>query len=219
MLSDDDRAKLRFELANANLQSVSRAQGLYVTALLIYICFVWLTFLTRSGEGVTIHMEWLELKSDAIWKITPFITMVLTLAATGTINATMSAYTELREVSAELFGSRFEALFHVDTHKNVVDYLALLQILPWGKTRRPADSHGRQHLWLRFHHLIFPCLFLMSLATSYCAVRQASLSPNHGVFLAIGWTCFGFQTLFSVRPMWRWIGRVFGAERTNDVYK
>jgi hypothetical protein len=33
MISDDDRAKLRFELANANLQSVGRAQGLQPCSL------------------------------------------------------------------------------------------------------------------------------------------------------------------------------------------
>ncbi len=52
MISEDEKARLRFELANANLQSVSRAQGIYLTALLIYICFVWAMHLTRSGEAV-----------------------------------------------------------------------------------------------------------------------------------------------------------------------
>jgi len=54
MMSDDDRAKLRFELANANLQSVSRAQGLYLTTLLVYICLIWAMFLTGTA---TIHLE------------------------------------------------------------------------------------------------------------------------------------------------------------------
>ena len=75
MISDDEKAKLRFELANANLQSVSRAQGVYLTALLIYMCFVWATYLTRSGEALTLHLTWLELKMDAVWKITPFVTL------------------------------------------------------------------------------------------------------------------------------------------------
>ena len=90
MASDDDKVKLRFDLANANLQSISRAQGLYLTTLLIYICFVWAMYLTKSGEAITLHLAWLELKMDGVWKITPFITMVLTLAVVGTINATVS---------------------------------------------------------------------------------------------------------------------------------
>src|SRR6266851_6990582 len=131
---DDDKAKSRFELANANLQSVSRAQGIYLTALLVYMCFVWATYLTRSGEALTLHLAWLELRMDAVWKITPFITMVLTLAVAGTLNATVLAYAETNDAGKALFGSQFTSLFEVDTHKNVIDYLALLQILPWGNS-------------------------------------------------------------------------------------
>jgi hypothetical protein len=107
MISDDDRARLRFELANANLQSVSRAQGLYLTTLLVYICLIWAMFLTGTA---TIHLESLELKIDTVWQITPFIIMVLTLAVVGTLNATNSAYTELKEVGTKLFGSDFGTL-------------------------------------------------------------------------------------------------------------
>src|SRR5713101_1022638 len=94
---DDEKAKLRFELANTNLQSVSRAQGIYLTALLVYIGFVWAMYLTRSGEALTLHFTWLELKMDAVWNITPFITMVLTLAVAGTLNATVLAYAQLND--------------------------------------------------------------------------------------------------------------------------
>jgi hypothetical protein len=68
---------------------------------------------------------------DAVWKITPFITIVLTLAIAGTLNAAMLAYAELQEASSKLFGAERESLFRVDTYKNAVEYLALLQIIPW----------------------------------------------------------------------------------------
>ena len=42
MLSENEKAKLRFELANSNLQSIGRAQGIYFTALLVYVCLFWL---------------------------------------------------------------------------------------------------------------------------------------------------------------------------------
>jgi hypothetical protein len=217
MISEDDKAKLRFELANTNLQSVSRAQGIYLTALLIYICFVWAMYLTRSGEALTLHLAWLELKMDGVWKITPFITMVLTLAVVGTLNATVLAYAEVNDAGKALFGSRFESLFEVDTHKNVIDYLALLQILPWGKTRK-QDESARQLILVRLRHLIFPVLFLLSLGTSGWAVYQASYGPRPRVFMVIGGICFGLQAVFSIRPMYRWLGRLFGAKRTDDVY-
>lgn len=130
MISEDEKAKLRFELANANLQSVSRAQGIYLTTLLIYICYVWAMYLTQAG---TLQLSLLQLKIDAVWKVTPFITMVLTLAVVGTLNATIHAYGELKAAGTDLFGSPVGTLFQVDTHKNVIDYLALLQILPLGE--------------------------------------------------------------------------------------
>lgn len=217
MVSDDDRAKLRFELANANLQSVSRAQGIYLTALLIYMCFVWASYLTQSGEALTLHLAWLELKMDAIWKVTPFITMVLTLAVVGTLNATVLAYDDLNDAGEALFGSKFKSLFEVDTHKNVIDYLALLQILPWGKTRKPNESKQQPPLQ-RLRHLIFPILFLLSLFTSFWAVRQAFYGPKPRIFMVVGGVCFSLQALFSIRPMRRWLARSFGAERSHDVY-
>jgi len=217
MISEDEQAKLRFELANANLQSVSRAQGIYLTALLIYICFVWAMYLTRSGEALTPHLAWLELRMDAVWKITPFITMVLTLAVAGTLNATVLAYAEVNDAGTTLFGSRFGSLFDVDTHKNVIDYLALLQILPWGKTRKQNES-AHQPILVRLRHLIFPVLFLLSLGTSGWAVYQASHGPRPRVFMVIGGICFGLQALFSIRPMYRWFGRLIRAKQTDDVY-
>ena len=136
------------------------------------MCFVWATYLTRSGEALTLHLAWLELRMDAVWKITPFVTMVLTLAVAGTLNATVLAYAETNDAGKALFGSQFKSLFEVDTHKNVIDYLALLQILPWGKTRKPNES-ARQPLLIRLRHLIMPVLFMLSLLTSYWAEYQA----------------------------------------------
>ncbi len=154
---------------------------------------------------------------DAVWKLTPFITIVLTLAVAGTLNATVLAYAEVNDAGTALFGSRFRSLFDVDTHKNVIDYLALLQILPWGKTRK-QDQSARQPISQRLRHLIFPILFLLSLLTSGWAVRQASYGQRPRVFMVIGAICLGFQALFSIRPMYRWFARFFGARQTHDVY-
>jgi hypothetical protein len=210
MISDDERAKLRFELANANLQSVSRAQGRYLTTLLVYICLIWAMYLT---DTLTLHLATLELKMDAVWKITPFVTMVLTLAVIGTVNATYSAYAEVKETGTLLFGADFGTLFSVDTHKNAIDYLELLQILPWGKTRKPTESHGGQPFLLRLHRLIFPTLFTISFFTSFWAARQASFSPKPFFFLALAWACLMIQALYSLRPMYRWINRFWGQRR------
>ena len=142
---------------------------------------------------------------------------MLTLAVAGTLNATVLAYAEANDAGEALFGSQFKSLFEVDTHKNVIDYLALLQILPWGKTQKPNES-ARQPLLIRLRHLIMPVLFSLSLLTSYWAVYEAFHAPKPRVFMGIGGICAALQTLFSVRPMWRWFRRLFGAKQSDDVY-
>ncbi len=218
MISDDEKAKLRFELANANLQSIGRAQGLYVTALLTYICLVWGLFFVGSNE-VSVHLGWVDLKVDGVWRITPFVLLVLTLAYIGTVTAATPAFANLRKAERELFGSQDQSFFGFDTHKNVLDYLALLQVWPWGETRKPTDDTVAKPIRRRLPHLILPALFLGSAFTSYWAVHKLSqLRSSHRAALIFGWCCFGLQVVYSVRPTGRTLGRFFGAKRTSDVY-
>jgi hypothetical protein len=218
MISDDEKAKLRFELANANLQTIGRAQGLYVTGLLTYICLVWGLFFVGSNE-VSVHLGWIDLKLDGVWRITPFVLVVLTLAYIGTVTAAIPAFAHLREAEKELFGSQDQSFFGFDTHKNLLDYLALLQLLPWGKTRKPTDDTEGKPIWRRIPDVILPALFLGSAFTSYWAVRELSrLRPVHRAALIFGWCCFGLQVAYSLRPLWRFLLRFFGARRTSDVY-
>jgi len=218
MISDDEKAKLRFELANANLQSIGRAQGLYVTALLTYICIVWGLFFVGSNE-VSVHFGWVDLKVDGVWRITPFVLLVLTLAYTGTVTAATPAYAHLRAAEKELFGSQDQSFFGFDTHKNLLDYLALLQLWPWSKTRIPTDNTEVKPIWRRLPHLILPALFLGSAFTSYWAVRELSkLVASHRAALIFGWCCLGLQVAYSLRPVRRSLWRFFGAKRTGDAY-
>ena len=219
MLSDVEKAKLKFELANANAQSIGRAQGLYVSALLTYICLVWALFFAGTSE-VSIHLGWLDLKVDGIWRITPFVTLVLTLAYIGTVTAAMPAFANLREAEKELFGSQEHSIFEIDTHKNLLDYLALLQLNPFGKTRKPKDDVGAEPILRRVPHLILPALFIGSAFTSYWAIHELSKlgRPSHSSALIFGWSCFWLQVVFSLRQMRRFAWRFFGAKRTSDVY-
>jgi hypothetical protein len=218
-MSDEEKSKLRFELANANLQSISHAQGLYVTALLVYICLAWMTVLEPPKEATTIHVLWLDLKLDSIWKITPFVTMVLTLAITGTLNGALSAYTELKAAGQNFFGDDSTTLFYLDTRTNLLDYLALLQVNPKSVTRMPVDSHGSQPPIQRLRHLIFPVLYLGSWFTNGWAVYSIYAISHRVAFLIFGLFCLSVQTLFSIRPVYRFTRRMLGAERTEHVYQ
>ena len=48
-------------------------------------------------------------RMEAIWKITPFITMVLTLAVVSLRNATVLAYGGITDARELLFGSKFKS--------------------------------------------------------------------------------------------------------------
>src|SRR5215469_2284144 len=101
MLSDAERTKLKFDLANTNLQSIGRAQGIYATALLTYICLVWANFFAGSGD-MSVHVGWFDLKVEGIWKITPFVILILTLAYIGTLTAAVPALAQLREAEKDV---------------------------------------------------------------------------------------------------------------------
>jgi hypothetical protein len=197
MVSAEDKARLRFDLAKSNLQSIGRAQGVYVTALLAYVCLVWvLVFVGTTGQA-TIHLGLLDLNADGVWKITPFVILVLTLAYIGTVTANVPALAELREAERELFGSQHHSFFALHTHKNLIDYLAIRQLVP----------------------LILPIVFIGSVLTSYWAVlRLSALESTRRTAMIFGWSCLGIQVAYSVRPTWRFLRRSFGAERTHDVY-
>lgn len=209
----DDKAKLKFELANANFQSIGRAQGIYVTALLSYICLVWVLPFVRKGS---FHLGVLNLDADGVWNITPFVLLVLTLTYIGTVTAARPALTRLHEAEKELLGTQEHTFFDFDTHKNIIDYLVILQLHPLSKTRMPKDD-GHSKPWSeRLHQLVLPSLFVGSAYTSWRVVlRLPAVSHTASV---LGWTCLVIQLAFSMRPICRCLGRLFGAERTHAVY-
>ena len=215
-MSDDDKARLRFELANANMQSIGQAQAKYVTALLTYVCLVWGLFIL-GGSGMKIDLGSMTLDQEGVWKITPFVTLVLTLAYIGSVTAAMPAFAELQDAVKDLFGTRSFSMFALDTHKNIVDYLARLQLQPYTKTRTSADDAESKQWWRRFHHLILPAIFIGSAITSYTAIRRLT-EPASLVVLALSWAFFGVQVLYSARPMLRNVWRFFGAPPEHNVY-
>ena len=145
----------------------------------------------------------------------------LSLAYIGTLTAAMSALAQLRSIEKELFGTNEHPLFAIDTHKNLIDYLAGLLLNPFGKTRIPKDQASGETFLRRTPHLILPTLFAGSAFTSFWAIRELSrnsmLSQNRWSMI-FDWTCFGLQVLYSLRPMRRFVWRFFGAKRTSDVY-
>lgn len=115
-------------------------------------------------------------------------------------------------------GSQDHTIFGFD-NKNIIDYLALLQVRPLGKTGIPKEQGAAEPLLRRFPHLIVPALFVGSMFTSYWAIRELSRSGSASrAAVTFCWSCFGLQTLYSLRPLRRFTWRFFGAKRTSDVY-
>lgn len=216
-MTDDEKAKLRFELANENVQSISQAQAKYVTALLTYIAIVWALFFL--GGETAIDVMGLHVGVTGVWTITPFVTMILTLAYIGSVTAAIPAVAELQEAAKGVFSEKTHSLFELDTHKNIVDYLARLQMWPFSKTRTPADDSKPKPLWRRLHQLILPAIFVASALTSCWALYllQGGKTTDY-LALRLGQGSLIVQVLYSLRPVFRNVWRMFGASPSSNVY-
>ena len=226
VIDDDSRNRLRFELAHSNLQSISSAQRFYLSALLVYLCLVWGWFFVGGGEAVTIQLLGVGLKTSGVWKITPLVTTLLTLALIGSINAAGPAWAQLRMAFRDcgLIAPRCEPIFYdLDTHKNIFDYFAFLRVKPEGSITGAADIDGLEQRRRRFalRHFLYPTLFIASIYTTYKSMTEPFGVDNIShppMFLIYGWTCFGIQCLYALRPIYRAICRFLGV-RTAFVYE
>ena len=219
MPSDTERVKIRFDLANANFQAISRAQGIYVTALLAYLCYAWVNFFIE-GSDVSLHLAWLELKVGGLSKINPFVLLILTLAYIGTLTAITSARAELNEAEKHALGTdEHRSFFAADTHKNIIDYMALLQLWPFAKTRTPRDFDIGASQLSRFPHLFLPFIFVLSAFTSsYSIWRMYRLASWNQPTFIFGCVCLLIQLAYSIRPIVRFSARFFGAKKTSVFY-
>ncbi|MCI0628666.1 MAG: hypothetical protein L0387_44630, partial [Acidobacteria bacterium] len=86
-----------FELHRANLQSVSRAQKIYLTTLLTYLALIWGWYLFGGRNDITIQMLGITVKSNAFWAVTPAVVTLFALALIGSINAAEPIWRKLRD--------------------------------------------------------------------------------------------------------------------------
>ena len=221
MAAEDDKDRIRFELAHANLLSITNAQRFYLSTLLVFLCLVWGWVFVGEGEAVTIQLLGVGLKTGGVWKITPLVTTLLSLALIGSINAAGPAWMELKRAFAKcgITAPRSDPIFYdLDTHKNIFDYLAFLRIRPERNLGDIKDLDRRRRFG--FRHFLYPSLFLASIYTAYRAVQEPFAAGNkssHAGFVIYGWLCVGLQCLYALRPVYRAVCRFLGI-RTNFVY-
>ena len=199
-VNEGDSKRLRFELAHANLLSISKAQHFYLSSLLVYLCLAWGWFFVGGREAVTIQILGVGLKTDGVWKITPLVLTLLSLALIGSINAASPAWIELRTAfnEAGLIPPRCEPIFYdLDTHKNIFDYFAFLRISPEASLGQKDEMDRRRRFG--FRHFLYPALLGGSIYTTYSAIEQSVAvgDPAHYLwFLAYGYVCLALQGLY-----------------------
>jgi hypothetical protein len=219
MPHDKDLVRLKFDLAYDNVQSIGHAQAKYVTALLTYIGVLFGLSLLGGGSLVpAIHLVGVDVPVEGVWAVTPIVTLVLTLAYIGTVTAMIPALSDLRQAEKELFGSQTYSMFAVDTTKNILDYLAILQLKPSGRTRNPSDDPGMKPWSLRLHHLILPALYIGSLVTSYSAIAHLAARCASHFTLAFTSACLAAQLAYTARPLYRYYRRLRDVDRKDDAY-
>lgn len=245
MANVDENARLRFDLALANFQSISRAQHFYVSALLVYLALVWGWYFVGGKGSVTLQMFGVSLNTDGVWTVTPLVTFLLTLALTGAVSAAAPAWMTLRDAYRDIgleatYGPA--EMYNLDSHKNLLDYFSYLRFLPersmWSNPSANELSWWQRHF--RWTHLLYPTLFIASAYTSGRAIVEAfgfrtahvfvscyrphfnfGQVPKHLPGLAYGLVCFALQGLYSLRPVYRWVCRCFGIREryVNETYE
>jgi hypothetical protein len=206
----DTGAKLAFDLAYSNLQSISRAQRLYLTALLLYLCLVWGWFFVGNREAVSLQLLGVMLRTEGFWTITPLVTTLLTLALIGSINAAGPVWKRLREAFSKVGIPAPECsvvFYQLDTDKNIFDYFTFLKLHPEKLPRE--ERRARFDLW----HFLYPSLFAASIYTNYRAWMEAygiGEAWHHLGFQTYALVCLFLQTAYAVRPFYRATCRFLG---------
>jgi len=212
-----------FDLAYQNVQSISKAQRFYLSALLVYLCAVWGWYFVGGRENVSLEVVGITLKTGGLWVITPALTTLLTLALIGSVNAAGPAWVRLKQATAGdsiLSDLRCGLVFYeIDTHKNVFDYFTFLRVHP----ERPPNQDPRRPFEPR--HFLYPLLYAASIWTTWTAISKTYVAADSSGelgrptrFLVYGVICLFLQAIFAVRPWYRAICRFLGI-RAEYVYE
>src|SRR5882672_4607271 len=85
-----------FELRHKNLLSISKAQKVHLTTLLIEMTLVWVWYFS-GGKDVT--AQGVPLTAEGVWLAVPGVLTFFSLALIGSINAAQPAHLLLQEAA------------------------------------------------------------------------------------------------------------------------
>jgi hypothetical protein len=152
-----------FELRYNNLLSITKAQRVHLTTLLIEVTLLWTWFLSGSKD---LSVQGVSLSAKGVWLVAPAVLTFFTLVLIGSINAALPANHQLQEIAERTIRMNLPcdlAFYNLDTDKNVLDYLTFLKL---SRTDNRFDLHSPHSL----EHFLYPAVLLLSIATSWFAL-------------------------------------------------
>jgi hypothetical protein len=194
-----------FELRYKNLLSITKAQKVHLTTLLIEMTLLWTWFLSGSKD---LSVQGVSLSAEGVWLVAPAILTFFTLVLIGSINAALPANHQLQEIAGRTIRVNLPcdvAFYDLDTDKNVLDYLTFLKLSP---TDNRFDLHSAHSLG----HFLYPVVLLLSIATTWFALFH---TPRTFWGVAYSMACVAAQLPFVLRPLFRAWCR-FRGDRTID---
>ena len=207
MPNGEDKAAWRlFELHYQNLLSISKAQKVHLTTLLIEMTLFWLWCLSGSKD---MSVQGVSLSADAVWLTAPAILTFFTLALIGSINAALPANHRLQEIAKRTIHLNVPceiAFYDLDTDKNVLDYLTFL------KLSATNNRFDRKHKY-GVGPFLYPAVILSSLVSTGFALFHI---PRTWLAILYSMSCMTLQLSFARRPFWRAVRR-FRGDPTMDI--
>jgi hypothetical protein len=194
-----------FELRYRNLQSISKAQRVHLTTLLIQIALFWIWYVSGSKD---VTAQGVAITAKGVWVATPALLTFFCLAFVGSVNAALPAKKRLEDAVGALSihpdVSCGFAFYDLDTDKNVLDYMTFLKF-------SPTNNIFKQTARFNVRHFLYPAVMAISIATTFFAWKGVAGYRLHIYVLG----CAILQLAFFIRPFYRACRRFTGHDVDN----
>ncbi|HZW95419.1 MAG TPA: hypothetical protein VFF64_20885 [Candidatus Eremiobacteraceae bacterium] len=206
--TEKNKAEWRlFELRYKNLLSITKAQKVHLTTLLIEMTLLWTWFLSGSKD---LSVQGVSLSAEGVWLVAPAVLTFFTLVLIGSINAALPANHQLQEIAERTIRISLPsdvAFYDLDTDKNVLDYLTFLKL---SATDNRFDLHSSHSI----EHFLYPAVLLLSIGTTWFALFH---NPRTFWVIIYSMTCVVAQLSFVRRPLYRAWHRFRGDRPVDEV--
>ena len=195
-MAEDDSSKARwrlFEIRYSNLLSITKAQKVHLTTLLIEMTLFWTWYLSGARE---ISVQGVSLTAQGVWFVAPAVLTFFSLVFVGSINAALPANHKLQELAEKTIRAEFPsdmAFYDLDTDKNAIDYLTFLKL---SSTDNRFEPHAPYHIG----HFLYPSVLLCAFGTTLFALWHIPRPILRVAYLLV---CIALELLFVRRPISR----------------